>query len=170
MGCLRWVPVVTVALALADSAPGPPEAPADGQGHLAAMAAMCTSGMGKDGYGKLMGLRTRALLPWQRNEKCSEDSADPTATISSGARKRVDLRNAEPKLGSFYAQVVKKYRASTAGQYVMLHWKGEWHPFTLTSAPEERHLTLHIRASATLDWCSALRRHLMLEAAEPGPG
>ncbi|CAJ1410799.1 unnamed protein product [Effrenium voratum] len=68
-----------------------------------------------------------------------------------------------------------------AGQYIMLHWKGEWHPFTLTSAPEEKHLTVHIRASSTLDWCSALRRHLMLEApqaaessegsrAEPNPG
>ncbi|CAK9010619.1 unnamed protein product [Durusdinium trenchii] len=67
-----------------------------------------------------------------------------------------------------------------AGQYVHLYWKGEWHPFTLTSAPEERHLTLHIRASSSLDWCSALRRHLMVEAPkaqnesseakEPDPG
>jgi len=30
---------------------------------------------------------------------------------------------------------------------------------------QERQLTLHIRASSTLDWCSALRRHLMVEAA-----
>lgn len=57
-----------------------------------------------------------------------------------------------------------------AGQYVMLHWKGEWHPFTLTSAPEERQLTLHIRASSTLDWCSALRRHLMVEAPQAAQG
>lgn len=24
-----------------------------------------------------------------------------------------------------------------AGQYILLGWKGEWHPFTLTSAPED---------------------------------
>ena len=24
-----------------------------------------------------------------------------------------------------------------AGQYILLGWRGEWHPFTLTSAPEE---------------------------------
>ena len=53
---------------------------------------------------------------------------------------------------------------------VMLSWKGEWHPFTLTSAPEERHLTLHIRASSSMDWCSALRRHLMLEAPRAAQG
>ena len=29
---------------------------------------------------------------------------------------------------------------------------------------EERQLTLHIRASSQLDWCSALRRHLLAEA------
>ncbi|CAE7559256.1 DD3-3 [Symbiodinium sp. CCMP2456] len=57
-----------------------------------------------------------------------------------------------------------------AGQYVMLHWKGEWHPFTLTSAPEERRLTLHIRASPQLDWCSALRRHLLAEAPHAAAG
>eukprot|EP00747_Dinoflagellata_sp_TGD_P042068 gnl/TRDRNA2_/TRDRNA2_141858_c1_seq1.p1 gnl/TRDRNA2_/TRDRNA2_141858_c1~~gnl/TRDRNA2_/TRDRNA2_141858_c1_seq1.p1 ORF type:complete len:557 (+),score=88.24 gnl/TRDRNA2_/TRDRNA2_141858_c1_seq1:173-1672(+) len=51
-----------------------------------------------------------------------------------------------------------------AGQYVHLGWKGEWHPFTLTSAPEERHLSVHIRAPDTLDWCSALRRRLTVEA------
>ena len=57
-----------------------------------------------------------------------------------------------------------------AGQYVMLYWKGEWHPFTLTSAPEEQHLTLHIRASSSLDWCSALRRHLLVEAPKAAQG
>eukprot|EP00930_Biecheleria_cincta_P029978 TRINITY_DN20799_c0_g1_i1.p1 TRINITY_DN20799_c0_g1~~TRINITY_DN20799_c0_g1_i1.p1 ORF type:complete len:1074 (-),score=168.99 TRINITY_DN20799_c0_g1_i1:1004-4225(-) len=51
-----------------------------------------------------------------------------------------------------------------AGQYVMLFWRGEWHPFTLTSAPEERQLTVHIRAPDNLDWCSALRRHLTQQA------
>jgi len=51
-----------------------------------------------------------------------------------------------------------------AGQYVLLGWRGEWHPFTLTSAPEERVLTVHIRAPDSLDWCSALRRRLTYEA------
>jgi hypothetical protein len=54
--------------------------------------------------------------------------------------------------------------AYEAGQYVHLGWRGEWHPFTLTSAPEEGHLSLHIRAPESLDWCSALRRRLLVEA------
>merc|ERR1712226_538699 len=39
-----------------------------------------------------------------------------------------------------------------------------WHPFTLTSAPEERCISVHIRAPDALDWCSALRRRLVHEA------
>mmetsp|Transcript_18783 Transcript_18783/g.33372 ORF Transcript_18783/g.33372 Transcript_18783/m.33372 type:complete len:1366 (+) Transcript_18783:92-4189(+) len=54
--------------------------------------------------------------------------------------------------------------AYQAGQYILLGWKGEWHPFTLTSAPEDRHISVHIRAPESLDWCSALRRRLTLEA------
>jgi hypothetical protein len=53
-----------------------------------------------------------------------------------------------------------------AGQYILLGWKGEWHPFTLTSAPEENKLSVHIRAPNSLDWCSALRRRLTIEAPE----
>eukprot|EP00747_Dinoflagellata_sp_TGD_P209336 gnl/TRDRNA2_/TRDRNA2_82737_c0_seq2.p1 gnl/TRDRNA2_/TRDRNA2_82737_c0~~gnl/TRDRNA2_/TRDRNA2_82737_c0_seq2.p1 ORF type:complete len:807 (-),score=128.44 gnl/TRDRNA2_/TRDRNA2_82737_c0_seq2:72-2423(-) len=51
-----------------------------------------------------------------------------------------------------------------AGQWVYLGWKGEWHPFTLTSAPEERVLTLHIRIPDNKGWCAALRRRLVSEA------
>lgn len=54
--------------------------------------------------------------------------------------------------------------AYQAGQYIMIHWNGEWHPFTLTSCPEERFLTVHIRAARSLDWCHALRRRLITEA------
>merc|ERR1712176_56668 len=54
--------------------------------------------------------------------------------------------------------------AYQAGQYILLGWNGEWHPFTLTSAPEERCISVHIRASDSLDWCSALRRRLIDEA------
>jgi len=53
-----------------------------------------------------------------------------------------------------------------AGQFITLNWnadgvKGEWHPFTLTSAPEENVLSVNIRAPNSLDWCSALRRRLI---------
>merc|ERR1712190_684472 len=51
-----------------------------------------------------------------------------------------------------------------AGQYIHVGWQGEWHPFTLTSAPEERCISVHIRAPDALDWCSALRRRLVHEA------
>jgi len=40
---------------------------------------------------------------------------------------------------------------------------GEWHPFTISSAPEEDYLTVHIRCPEELDWCSALRRKLVEE-------
>jgi hypothetical protein len=60
--------------------------------------------------------------------------------------------------------------AYQAGQYVLLGWRNEWHPFTLTSAPEERKLSLHIRAPQTLDWCSALRKRLLVEAPAAASG
>jgi len=51
-----------------------------------------------------------------------------------------------------------------AGQYILLGWRGEWHPFTLTSAPQENVLSVHIRAPSSLDWCSALRHRLLIDA------
>jgi len=52
-----------------------------------------------------------------------------------------------------------------AGMYTLLNCSvvnhEEWHPFTLTSAPEEGHLSVHIRCPDELDWCSALRRKLV---------
>merc|ERR1719361_2416651 len=54
-----------------------------------------------------------------------------------------------------------------AGQYLQICCKqmgvGEWHPFTISSAPEEDYLTVHIRCPDELDWCSALRRKLVEE-------
>eukprot|EP00427_Karlodinium_veneficum_P042010 CAMPEP_0169268400 /NCGR_PEP_ID=MMETSP1016-20121227/47772_1 /TAXON_ID=342587 /ORGANISM="Karlodinium micrum, Strain CCMP2283" /LENGTH=338 /DNA_ID=CAMNT_0009353093 /DNA_START=18 /DNA_END=1031 /DNA_ORIENTATION=- len=56
-----------------------------------------------------------------------------------------------------------------AGMYAMLKCDNlngeEWHPFTLTSAPEESFLSMHIRSPDDLDWCSALRRKLIEEPA-----
>jgi len=52
-----------------------------------------------------------------------------------------------------------------AGMYILLNCdlvdEAQWHPFTLTSAPEEGHLSVHIRCPDTLDWCSALRRKMV---------
>jgi len=52
-----------------------------------------------------------------------------------------------------------------AGHYVQICCEQvspeEWHPFTLSSAPEERYLTCHIRCPNELDWCSALRKKLV---------
>jgi len=57
-----------------------------------------------------------------------------------------------------------------AGMYIQLNCdtvaKEEWHPFTLTSAPEEGHLSVHIRCPDELDWCSAMRRRLAEEPAK----
>ena len=60
--------------------------------------------------------------------------------------------------------------AYQAGQYILLGWKGEWHPFTLTSAPEENCISVHIRSPNNLDWCSALRRRLTEEAPAQAAG
>jgi len=57
-----------------------------------------------------------------------------------------------------------------AGQYILLGWRGEWHPFTLTSAPQEACLSVHIRAPSSLDWCSALRQRLLVEAPAQAAG
>jgi len=57
-----------------------------------------------------------------------------------------------------------------AGQYILLGWKGEFHPFTLTSAPEENCISIHIRAASNLDWCSALRKRLTEEAPAQAKG
>eukprot|EP00438_Fugacium_kawagutii_P014091 Skav231794 [mRNA] locus=scaffold734:99355:104163:+ [translate_table: standard] len=57
-----------------------------------------------------------------------------------------------------------------AGQYILLGWKGEWHPFTLTSAPEENCISVHIRSPNSLDWCSALRKRLTQEAPAQAQG
>eukprot|EP00928_Gymnodinium_smaydae_P027144 TRINITY_DN21080_c0_g1_i1.p1 TRINITY_DN21080_c0_g1~~TRINITY_DN21080_c0_g1_i1.p1 ORF type:complete len:1481 (-),score=340.31 TRINITY_DN21080_c0_g1_i1:97-4539(-) len=57
-----------------------------------------------------------------------------------------------------------------AGQYIQLNCDQvgpeEWHPFTLTSCPEEDHLSVHIRCPDDLDWCSELRRTLLERPAK----
>lgn len=61
--------------------------------------------------------------------------------------------------------VVPKGFDYQAGQYLQLCCRqmgaGEWHPFTISSAPEEDYLTVHIRCPDELDWCSALRKRLV---------
>lgn len=51
-------------------------------------------------------------------------------------------------------QIKVEKRSTRAGQYIMIccpslsYW--EYHPFTLTSAPEEDHIAVHIRSSLLL--------------------
>ena len=44
--------------------------------------------------------------------------------------------------------------------------KREWHPFTISSAPERPELTFHIRSLG--NWSGALRRHVEAKEDEPG--
>jgi hypothetical protein len=56
-----------------------------------------------------------------------------------------------------------------AGTYLLLNCNQvngeEWHPFTISSAPEENFVSVHIRCPNELDWCSALRRRLVEQPA-----
>jgi NADPH oxidase 2 len=49
-----------------------------------------------------------------------------------------------------------------AGQYIYINCPDvslkEWHPFTLSSAPEDEYLSCHIRCSKRLDWCYPFRK------------
>jgi predicted ferric reductase len=57
----------------------------------------------------------------------------------------------------------KKFRYM-AGQYLFLCCptinESEYHPFTITSAPEENHFSVHIRCRKDMDWCYTLRGYL----------
>ena len=51
-----------------------------------------------------------------------------------------------------------------AGQYCFLQCpqvSTEWHPFTISSSPEEPHFGVHIRCRRDMDWTYALRKLLM---------
>ena len=58
-----------------------------------------------------------------------------------------------------------------AGEYLFLNCpdiaEAEWHPFTITSAPEESFFSCHIRCRPDMDWCYKLRTALGL--ANPSP-
>lgn len=52
-----------------------------------------------------------------------------------------------------------------AGQYIMINFhevslKG-WHPFTISSCPEDPVMTVHVRAPDAFDWCSRMRRRVI---------
>ena len=58
-----------------------------------------------------------------------------------------------------------KYRA---GQYIYLNIRSlsffEWHPFTITSAPNDSELTVHIRCAG--DWTSKLHKEILSESSK----
>ena len=57
----------------------------------------------------------------------------------------------------------KKFKYQ-AGQYIYINCpavsESEWHPFTLSSAPEDEFLSCHIRCTKQMDWCYAFRRKI----------
>lgn len=62
----------------------------------------------------------------------------------------------------------------TAGQYIRLkcdNINDEWHPFTISSAPEDDFIQLNIRCDDSMDWCSELRKLLVpIKARRGWPG
>ena len=57
----------------------------------------------------------------------------------------------------------KKFRYK-AGQYIYINCPEvslkEWHPFTLSSAPEDDFLSCHIRCTKNMDWCYPFRKKI----------
>jgi NADPH oxidase len=57
-----------------------------------------------------------------------------------------------------------------AGQYLFLQCPAvsttEWHPFTISSSPEERTFSVHIRCRPDMDWTFALRQLILPEVHE----
>lgn len=66
-------------------------------------------------------------------------------------------------------QMKRKGFRSEVGQYVFIQCPSvsrlEWHPFTLTSAPEEDHFSAHIRIVG--DWTEALYQACGGDRTEP---
>ncbi|KAI8847949.1 ferric reductase NAD binding domain-containing protein [Chytridium lagenaria] len=64
--------------------------------------------------------------------------------------------------GVVEVQMKKKWWSMRSGQYIFLNCpelsRYEWHPFTLTSAPEEDFLSVHIRVAG--DWTTAFAKRL----------
>jgi NADPH oxidase 5 len=82
---------------------------------------------------------------------------------------RCVVSHAEPLRSGVTKLVVEKPAGFTfsAGDYVFLRVpsiaKHEWHPFTISSAPEARALSFHVRTLG--NWTSALRRRIEEDAA-----
>lgn len=72
-------------------------------------------------------------------------------------------------------QIKKEKTMMRAGQYIMLNCPAvslwQWHPFTLTSAPEEDHLSIHFRTYRLNPWrglvSSEEARSADLKAGDP---
>lgn len=93
-------------------------------------------------------------------------SIDPSSVVyqdDSGACLAVGLKMAKPE----HFRNLTTHRL-LPGMYVMLNIPKlsafEWHPFTLTSAPDDRLLSLHIRSRG--DWTTALIELIRLAKAE----
>lgn len=68
----------------------------------------------------------------------------------------------------FQLQMKRKGFTMLPGQYIFLHCpsisKFEWHPFTLTSAPEDDYFSVHIRRAG--DWTDALAKACHIDEDE----
>lgn len=68
----------------------------------------------------------------------------------------------------YQLQMQRKNFKTSPGQYIFLHCPSisrlEWHPFTLTSAPEDDYFSVHIRRVG--DWTEALAKACHVDEAE----
>lgn len=67
-------------------------------------------------------------------------------------------------------QIKKEKTRTRAGQYIFLQCPEvsyfQWHPFTLTSAPEEDYISVHIRVAG--DWTTAMSKAVGCDFGKKG--
>ncbi|CAG8457917.1 9814_t:CDS:2 [Paraglomus occultum] len=122
------------------------------------------------------------MIPTDREPKCKDIAVFWKYWIASGAiyiGERI-LREVRSKSPTYVSKVImhpskvleiqikKEGIRTQAGQYVFINCpevsRWEWHPFTLTSAPEEEYISLHIRIVG--DFTEALAKALGCDLKE----
>ena len=115
---------------------------------------------------KLIGrLRGKEPVELLRAVSPTKDVLHLTMRLASGRRFKFQAGQYPAFSVQMEVRPLPRYRSCGLG-YIFLQAPGisaEWHPFTLSSSPEERTFSLHIRCRSDMDWTYALRQMLLPE-------